>query len=159
MVVQTSWKELFLWALIESDKEKLTELVQATEQAIALRAQELLNSPDHHEERSEMAVAHAALLVIKTHKLGWPAVVSVSDRLRVRCASMQGETRERCQELCEQAANEQDPKKMLELVEEINRLLAVKYDRLSHEGSARRKTSRDSICYDTEPQASRVYKS
>jgi hypothetical protein len=32
---------------------------------------------------------------------------------------MQGKTRERWQELCEQAANEQDPMKMLELVEEI----------------------------------------
>jgi hypothetical protein len=58
---------------------------------------------------------------------------------------MQGKTRERWQELCEQAANEQDPKKMLELVEEINRLLAVKYDRLSHAGGAPRKTYKDSI--------------
>ena len=77
MGVQTSWKELFLWALTESDKEKLTALVQATEQAIIVRAQELLNSTDHHEERSEMAVAHAALLSIKTHKLGWPRVKAV----------------------------------------------------------------------------------
>jgi hypothetical protein len=46
--------------------------------------------------------------------------------------SMQGKTRERWQELCEQAANEQDPAKMLAIVEEINRLLSVKYDRLSH---------------------------
>ena len=45
---------------------------------------------------------------------------------------MPGKTRERWQELCEQAANEKDPTKMLELVEEINRLLAAKYDRLSH---------------------------
>jgi hypothetical protein len=81
MGVQTSWKELFLGALIESNKEKLTELVQATEKAIAFRAQELLNSPDHREERSEMAVAHAALLSIKTHKLGWPPV-SARDGLR-----------------------------------------------------------------------------
>ena len=47
---------------------------EATEQAIALRAQELLNSPDHHNERSEMTVANAALLSMKTHKLGWPPV-------------------------------------------------------------------------------------
>jgi hypothetical protein len=60
--------------LIESDKEQLTVLVQAAEQAIALRAQELLNSADHHDERNEMAAANAALLSIKTHKLGWPAV-------------------------------------------------------------------------------------
>ena len=57
---------------------------------------------------------------------------------------MQGKTRERWQELCEQAATEQDPTKMLELVEEINRLLAVKYDRLSHTRDAPPKTSKDS---------------
>ena len=69
-----SWKEHFLHALLESDTEKLTELVQATEQALALRAQELLNSSDHHEERSQMTVAKASLLAIKVHKLGWSSV-------------------------------------------------------------------------------------
>ncbi len=58
---------------------------------------------------------------------------------------MQGETREHWQELCEQAANEQDPSKMLAIVEEINRLLAVKYDRISHADGAPPKTSKDSI--------------
>jgi DnaJ-domain-containing protein 1 len=144
MDVQISWKELYLWALIESDKEKLTKLIQAIEQAIARRARELLNSSDHHEERSEMAAANADLLSIKTDKLGWPPV-SARDGLRVRCASMQGKTRERWQELCEQAANEQNPTKMLQIVEEINRLLAVKYDRLSHQDGAPPKTSKDSI--------------
>ncbi|MFZ3329550.1 MAG: hypothetical protein WA197_02885 [Candidatus Acidiferrales bacterium] len=81
MDVQTSWKELYLWALIESDKEKLTELVQAIECAIAGRSQELLHSSDIHEERGEMTAANAALLSIKTHKLGWPAV-SARDGLR-----------------------------------------------------------------------------
>jgi len=33
--------------------------------------------------------------------------------------------------LCEQAANEQDPRKMLELVTEINELLAEKTKRLA----------------------------
>ena len=69
-----SWKELFLWALIESDKEKLTELVREIEHTIARRANELLKFPNHQEERSEIAAAHTALLSIKTHKLGWPAV-------------------------------------------------------------------------------------
>jgi hypothetical protein len=69
-----SWKEHFLHALLESDTEKLTELVQATEQALALRARELLNSSDHHEERSQMTVAKASLLAIKVHKLGWSSV-------------------------------------------------------------------------------------
>ena len=58
---------------------------------------------------------------------------------------MQSKNRERWQELCEQAPNEQDPKKMLELVEEINRLLAVKYDRLSHADDIPPETSKESI--------------
>ena len=58
---------------------------------------------------------------------------------------MQGKTKERWQELCEQAAQEQDPAKMLEIVEEINRLLAVKYDRLRHPDGVPPKTSKDSI--------------
>jgi xanthine dehydrogenase molybdopterin-binding subunit B len=68
------WKELYLRVLIESDKEKLTGLIQAVEHAIASRAWELLDSSDHHDERNEMAAANAALLSIKTHKLGWPPV-------------------------------------------------------------------------------------
>ena len=58
---------------------------------------------------------------------------------------MQGETKERWQELCQLAAQEQDPTKMLELVEEINRLLGVKYDRLSHTDGAPPKTPKDSL--------------
>jgi hypothetical protein len=46
---------------------------------------------------------------------------------------MQGKPRERWQELCEQAAHEQDPTKVLEIVEEINRLLELKYPRLTRE--------------------------
>jgi hypothetical protein len=43
---------------------------------------------------------------------------------------MIGKTKERWQELCEQAANEQDPKKLMALVKEINRLLEEKQARL-----------------------------
>ncbi len=75
------WKQLFLEALLESDKVTLTGMVQATEQLIALRARELLNSTERHEERAEITIAHAALLSIKTHKLGWPPV-SARDGLR-----------------------------------------------------------------------------
>lgn len=70
----SSWKEPYHQALRESDEQKLTELVQAAEHAIVLRLQELENSADHHEERIEMKCAAADLLVIKTYKLGWPAV-------------------------------------------------------------------------------------
>jgi len=43
---------------------------------------------------------------------------------------VKGETRERWQHLCELAADEQDPEKLLELVKEINRLLEAKEARL-----------------------------
>ncbi len=43
---------------------------------------------------------------------------------------MQGENAERWKQLCAQAATEQDPKKLLELVKEINRLLEQKQRRL-----------------------------
>jgi hypothetical protein len=68
----SSWKEPYLEALRESDKEKLTELVQAAEGAIFLRLQELAGSADHHEERSEINKACADLLSIQVNKLGFP---------------------------------------------------------------------------------------
>jgi hypothetical protein len=43
---------------------------------------------------------------------------------------MQGEKKERWMELCAQAAVEQDPKKLMELVQEINALLEEKERRL-----------------------------
>lgn len=45
---------------------------------------------------------------------------------------MQGEVAERWQKLCEQAAVEQDPDKLLELTKEINALLEDKEQRLHH---------------------------
>jgi hypothetical protein len=44
---------------------------------------------------------------------------------------MQGEKKERWMELCAQAAVEQDPQKLMKLVEEINDLLEEKERRLS----------------------------
>jgi hypothetical protein len=43
---------------------------------------------------------------------------------------MDGEKKEQWLQLCEQAAREQDPAKLLRLVEEINRLLEEKERRL-----------------------------
>lgn len=45
---------------------------------------------------------------------------------------MQGEDKERWKILCEQAAVEQDPTKLIALVKEIDALLAKKQDRLNH---------------------------
>jgi hypothetical protein len=68
----SSWKQPYLEALRESKKEKLSELVYATEGAILLRLLELGDSADHDEERNEIHAAYADLLTIKIHKLGWP---------------------------------------------------------------------------------------
>ena len=46
---------------------------------------------------------------------------------------MIGENQERWRELCEQAAIEQDPKKLTQLVAEIDRLLEEKRRRLQRE--------------------------
>ena len=55
---------------------------------------------------------------------------------------MQGPNLERWQELCRQAATEQDPKKILELAVEINRLLEEKENRLREQ--AHRKDGNES---------------
>lgn len=49
---------------------------------------------------------------------------------------MKGPIKERWQELCEQAAIEQDPQRMIELVEEINRILTEKEQRLNTQRSS-----------------------
>lgn len=66
----SSWRQPVLRALRESDERVLGELVLAAEHAIVLRQRELKNSTDHHEERSEMHVAIAALMTINVYKLG-----------------------------------------------------------------------------------------
>jgi hypothetical protein len=67
------WKELYTQALLESDKGKVTLLLLAAELAMTERSRQL-NSPEHHEERTELAVAKAALETIRFRKLGWPPV-------------------------------------------------------------------------------------
>jgi hypothetical protein len=56
--------------------------------------------------------------------------------------AMQGPNLERWQELCRQAATEEDPKKLLELIAEINRLLQEKENRLREQ--AQRKDGSES---------------
>jgi len=48
--------------------------------------------------------------------------------------SMQGEKKERWMNLCEKAAQEQDPEKLMSLVQEITRLLDEKQERLKKAG-------------------------
>jgi hypothetical protein len=49
---------------------------------------------------------------------------------------MQGAAKERWQELCELAAQEQDPEKLLQLTAEIVRLLDEKTERLKRQRSS-----------------------
>ena len=46
---------------------------------------------------------------------------------------MQGEKGERWRKLCEQAAIEQDPQKLMELADKIDRLLEAKEERLKEQ--------------------------
>ena len=46
---------------------------------------------------------------------------------------MKGEAKEHWMELCEHAANEQDPKKLMVLIAEITRLLEAKQARINAE--------------------------
>jgi hypothetical protein len=48
---------------------------------------------------------------------------------------LEGETRELWQKLCEQAATEQDPERLLQLSLEINRLLTQKESRIQSKKS------------------------
>jgi hypothetical protein len=48
---------------------------------------------------------------------------------------MLGETNERWMQLCEMAATEQDPDKLIELIREINDLLEAKRARLENDGT------------------------
>jgi hypothetical protein len=67
-----TWRELYQSALVETDQQKLTELVMAIEDAMFLRAQELTDSSADHEERSAMQRAAQGVWIIKTKRLGWP---------------------------------------------------------------------------------------
>jgi hypothetical protein len=58
-----SWKEVFVKALEEKDRNKAAELLRQADEAIFRRKQELDDSPLHREEMSAIAVAIEALRV------------------------------------------------------------------------------------------------
>jgi hypothetical protein len=66
------WKQQYTQAFMESDRQKVTLLLLAAELAMTERCRQLLDCPEHHEERNELAVAKAALETIRFCKLGWP---------------------------------------------------------------------------------------
>lgn len=58
-----SWKEVFLKAMDEKDRNKAAQLLHQADEAIFRRQQELDDSPLHREELSAIAVAIEALRV------------------------------------------------------------------------------------------------
>jgi hypothetical protein len=60
-----SWKEVFLKALDEKDRNKAAQLLHEADLAIFRRQQELDDSPLHREELSAIAVAIEALRVTR----------------------------------------------------------------------------------------------
>jgi hypothetical protein len=66
------WKVAAQKATGELDIEKFRYHVLAAEAAIFFRLQELPDSPDHTEERSEIDAVLEELLELKIRKLGWP---------------------------------------------------------------------------------------
>ena len=71
-----------------------------------------------------------------THCLDWMFKTSVIDTGYEVLTLMQGEKGERWRKLCEQAAIEQDPQKLLELTKKINDLLLGKQKRLNSGGTS-----------------------
>jgi hypothetical protein len=68
------WQELYEAASVETDGEKLTDLINRVEEALTLRAHEIAHGPEHAHERNAMVQASENLLVIKTEKLSWPPI-------------------------------------------------------------------------------------
>jgi hypothetical protein len=68
------WQELYEAASVETDREKLTGLINRVEEALMKRAEEIAHSPNHTDERNAMVQASENLLVIKTEKLSWPPI-------------------------------------------------------------------------------------
>jgi len=70
-VPDTSWRLAHKAVLEETDPEKLRQRIFELENVLFLRAQQLLKTSNHDQERADMLQASDDLLRLKT-KLGWP---------------------------------------------------------------------------------------
>jgi hypothetical protein len=68
------WRQLYEAALLETDPQKLTELVRQVEEALMQRGAEIVHSANHSDEQNAMVQASENLLVIKTEKLSWSPI-------------------------------------------------------------------------------------
>jgi hypothetical protein len=74
------WQELYDAVSAETDREKVTKLINRTEEALMVRAQELAQDANHSEERNAMVQASENLLVIKTEKLRGRSAIRFAQR-------------------------------------------------------------------------------
>jgi hypothetical protein len=68
------WQRLFEEASVETDREKLKDLINRLEEALMIRGEEIGKSPNYIDERTAMAKASESLLVMMTEKLNWPPI-------------------------------------------------------------------------------------
>jgi hypothetical protein len=70
----SSWSDLYLAAVLETNSDQLERLIEKTEDAIFLRLTDLEKSSDGAAERREIEKALAGLWALKTERLGWPGL-------------------------------------------------------------------------------------
>jgi hypothetical protein len=67
------WQPEFEAALLETDSEQLPQRMEAAEEAIFFRLQELVNTSDSHAERHAISDAVRTLRILQTERLHYPA--------------------------------------------------------------------------------------
>lgn len=64
------WFSLYKGALLELDRQKLSERIASAKEAISERLQQLEGSEDHHEERTSLADAVSGLGILEAEVSG-----------------------------------------------------------------------------------------
>lgn len=70
----SEWEKLYRAVLVETDRDRLADLIGAAESAIVGRRRELTKCEDADKERDAIEVAAEEILDIKTARLRWPAI-------------------------------------------------------------------------------------
>ena len=68
----SNWRHLYTMTVVETNRKRLEGMVSELEVAICARLRHLEKFPEPAGERLELATALAALLTLKTERLGWP---------------------------------------------------------------------------------------
>jgi len=78
-ILYPEWQNEYQAALVELDREKLSERVEGAETAIYKRLQQISQSSDHFAERQVIEDALNSLRVLKRDELGFPDWQNKSD--------------------------------------------------------------------------------